>query len=172
MGYNKGVFMKKLLIFFAFVIAFFAGAIGLRLWQVQTVPQYGDYSGQELFDKVNTYRVSKGLSELQLDPKICDNLVERYLAVKNPDSGHAGFKEWLAKEKIKEEGNYSLVGELYITTSQSTDTALEFWTSSPGHRLTLEMAEMTNGCAYAAKGTGVVVMGEKLPEAGANIEKK
>jgi uncharacterized protein YkwD len=164
--------MKRLILFLSFVFVFGAGAVTLRLWQTSTTPTYGDYTGQELFDKVNSYRESKGIPKLELDPMICDNLVERYLAVKDPKSGHAGFKEWVAREEIKENGNYGLVGELYITTSQSPDTALEFWTGSPGHRLTLEMKEMTNGCAYANDGTGVVVMGEKLPTAGSDIEKK
>ena len=164
--------MKKLFLFLAFVFVFCAGAVSLRYWQVKQTPTIGDYSGQELFDRVNSYRESKGVSKLELDPMICDNLVERYLAVKDPNSGHAGFKEWVEKEGIKENGNYGLVGELYITTSQSPDTALEFWASSPGHRLTLEMKEMTNGCAYADNGTGVVVLGEKMIQAGSDIEKK
>lgn len=164
--------MKKLLLFLSFVFVFLAGAVGLRLWQNSQIPQYGNYTGQELFDKVNDYRVSKGLTKLELDPMICDNLVERYLAIKDPNHGHAGFKEWAEKEKIQENGNYGLIGELYITTSKSTDTALEFWKGSPGHRLTLEMKEMTNGCAYAHDGSGVVVMGEKLPTMGSDLQKK
>lgn len=122
------------------------------------------YTGQQLLDEVNHYRESKKLPQLILDPVLCDNLVERYLAIKKPDSGHKGFEEWLKSEGIKtsseDNSRYLTIGELYIKDTSTPSNAIDFWISSPGHKSTLELPELTNGCAYANDGTGVVIMAE------------
>jgi len=122
------------------------------------------YTGQELFDEVNKYREYKNLSKLELDPVLCDNIVERYLAVKNPNSGHKGFKEWLKEEGIMasddDNSKYNLVGELYVNGVSTPSNAINWWLGSPGHKSTLELPSFNKGCAYANDGTGVVIMAE------------
>lgn len=122
------------------------------------------YTGQQLFDEVNSYRESKKLPRLILDPVLCDNLVERYLAISKPDSGHKGFEEWLKSEKIKtsseDNSKYFTIGELYVKGISTPSNAINFWINSPGHKSTLELPELTSGCAYANDGTGVVIMAE------------
>lgn len=137
------------------VLAIIAG--GLLFYGIKTDYKF---TGQELFDEVNKYRSSKGISTLELDPVLCDNLVERWLAVKNPDSGHKGFEEWAIGEGIADNPKYGQISELFITASNPAN-AVNWWVESPGHRSTLEMPSMVYGCAYANDGTGVLIMAEK-----------
>jgi len=122
------------------------------------------YTGQQLFDEVNKYRASKNLIELQLDQKLCDNLVERYLAIKNPNNGHKGFEEWVISEGIKtgpdDNSKYNLIGEMYMKDVSTPQNAINWWLGSPGHKNTLEMDVFDRGCAYANDGTGVVILAE------------
>ena len=119
------------------------------------------FTGQQLFDAINEYRVSVNVQPLALELDLCDNLVERYLAVKEPNTGHKGYEEWLANEGLVVDGKlipkYGLIAELYVTAS-TPDNAINFWVGSPGHRLTLEKPEFNVGCAYALEGTGVVIV--------------
>lgn len=119
------------------------------------------YTGQELFDEVNKYRISKSLPQLELDPILCDNLVERWLAVKNPDSGHKGFEEWAKAEGVQDNPKYGTIGEMYIKDTSTPEGAIAWWVGSPGHKSTLEMKELVYGCSYASEGTGVVIMATK-----------
>jgi len=121
------------------------------------------FTGQELFDAVNEHRKSVGAQELQLDENLCDNLVERWLAIREPGNGHKGFEEWAETEGLVEGGlakNYKLLGELYANGTQ-TYWLIDFWVGSPGHRTTLENPKLNVGCAYASDGTGVVIVAEK-----------
>lgn len=123
------------------------------------------YTGQQLFDEVNKYRISKNLSSLEMDPRLCDNLVERYLAIKEPNSGHKGFEEWVKSEGIMKNENsdddyYQLIGEMYVKDISTPSNAINWWLGSPGHKSTLEMIEFNKGCAYASDGTGVVIMAQ------------
>jgi hypothetical protein len=119
-----------------------------------------NFNGQQLFDEINNYRQSKGINLLELDPILCDNLVDRWLAIKNPDNGHDGFEQWLKNEGIVDNKKYGQIGELYISTVTAKD-AINFWQGSPGHRSTLEMKSLVYGCAYANEGIGVVIVAEK-----------
>ncbi len=118
------------------------------------------YTGQEVFDAINKHRVSKGLNVLMLDPYICDNLVQRYLDITNPDNtyvGHAGFERWAETEGLT--NDYVLV-EVYVSGSPSAEDAVKYWEGSPGHRLALE-GNYEIGCAYASEGISVAVFGRK-----------
>jgi hypothetical protein len=119
------------------------------------------YTGQQLFDAVNEYRANKNLSTVTIDPILCDNLVERYLAIKEPNSGHNGFKEWMAAEGISENPFYLAVAEMYVIDISTPENAIAFWLGSPGHRSTLERPGFNSGCAYANDGTGVIILAEK-----------
>lgn len=118
------------------------------------------YTGQELFQAVNDYRASQNIPRLQLDPALCNNLVERWLAIKNPNNGHAGDEQWLKNEGLLGNSKYGQFGELYITAT-TPENAINWWIGSPGHRTTLEMKSMVYGCAYANDGIGVVEMATK-----------
>lgn len=115
------------------------------------------YTGQQLFDAVNNLRTSKSLTKIELDPSLCNNLVERWIGVRKQDNGHKGLETWLKKENILGNPKYEKIGELYVTAT-TPQNAIAFWESSPGHRTTLEMQEMKYGCAYANDGTGVVIL--------------
>jgi hypothetical protein len=137
-------------------IVFMMGKISnSKIYQKQS------YTGQELFNAVNVYRVSNGVEPLKLELPLCDNLVKRYLKIKNEDNvGHDGFEEWVKGEGIDK--NYAPVGELYIKDTYTTKDAVEWWGSSPGHRLTLLLKDVSMGCAYASEGTGVLIVGEPI----------
>ena len=110
---------------------------------------------------MNSYRSSVNVSELVTDPVICDNLVERYLSIKEPNSGHRGFEEWLAAEGIANNPSYGLIGEIYVKDVSTPNNAIRWWLGSPGHKSTLERPEFNSGCSYANDGTGVVILAEK-----------
>lgn len=117
------------------------------------------YTGQDIFNAVNAERKKNGLNSLVEDPILCDNLVQRYLDLTNPDKqyeGHAGFERWIKKEEIT---GYALA-EIYTKNSGTTDAAIKFWEGSPGHRLAL-LGDYDRGCAYANNGTAVVILGKK-----------
>jgi hypothetical protein len=115
------------------------------------------YNGDDLFKAVNEHRASVGAPILELDPILCDNLVERWIAVKEPNSGHKGFDEWLAGEGIDQNPKYQQVGELYVTAS-TAQNAVAWWLDSPGHKSSLENKDMVWGCTYASEGTGVLMV--------------
>jgi hypothetical protein len=114
------------------------------------------YTGQQLYDAVNKYRVEHGKDEIPLDIVICDNLVARYLKIKSGDVGHEGFEEWIKQEKIDQK--YRQYAEIYIKDIFTIQEAINFWDGSPGHRLTM-LEKLDAGCAYANDGTGVVIFG-------------
>jgi len=120
------------------------------------------YTGEELFAAVNQHRKSIGAQELQLDINLCDNLVDRWIAIRENDA-HRKFEDWATKEGLVEGGvakNFNLLGEMYVTAT-TPDNAIAWWVGSPGHKLTLEKPELNVGCAYASDGTGVVIVAEK-----------
>ena len=121
------------------------------------------YTGQELFDAINTYRKSINVEPLKTDVKLCDNLVERWYDISEPGNGHKGLEEWIVAEGIMNADggskNYTNIGEIY-TKSTTPSNAIEGWVGSPGHRLVLEDQSFNVGCAYAYNGVGVVILGE------------
>lgn len=126
------------------------------------------YTGQDLFDAVNRHRKSIGVSELQMDGNLCDNLVERWMAVREPSNGHKGYEQWAEDEGLTKDGvavepykASSGITELYILNATTTDWAISAWVGSPGHRTILEKSELNVGCGYAHDGTGVIIMAEK-----------
>jgi hypothetical protein len=126
------------------------------------------YTGQELFNAVNTHRKSVGVQELQLDESLCDNLIERWLAIREPNAGHKGFETWAEGEGLTKDGAavapYSTktgITELFIQNATTPDWAISAWVGSPGHRVILEKPELNVGCAYANEGDGVLIVSEK-----------
>jgi ribosomal protein L40E len=126
------------------------------------------YTGQELFDAVNEHRQSINVQRLELDPALCDNLVERWQAIRNPGNAHKGFEEWVVSEGLgNEDGSLKApydgghgIAELYASGTQ-TYWLIDFWTGSPGHKSSLENPNFNVGCAYASDGTGVLIMAQK-----------
>lgn len=125
------------------------------------------YTGQELFDAINEHREGVGVKKLEIDSKLCDNLVERWFAIREPGNGHKGFEEWAISEGIivdgvmiepydKEVG----MAELYANGTQ-TYWLIDFWTGSPGHKAALENPNYNVGCSYASDGTGVIIMAKR-----------
>lgn len=142
----------------AFLGILFLAAVAFVIYTIRNVDY--KYTGEDLFEAVNAHREIVGVQKLELDPILCDNLVERYLAIKEPNNGHKGFTEWLTDEGINKNPKYGQIGELYITAS-TPENAISWWMGSPGHKSTLEMSTLKYGCAYASEGTGVVVVAEE-----------
>ncbi len=138
------------------------GVIGFGLLTYMVFNVDNKYTGQEMFDAINEYRASIGVQQLELDPVLCDNLVARYLSIKNGGKGHDGFEEWVKGEGIDKNPKYGRIGEMYATATQ-TYWAIDWWKGSPGHRDTLEMPSMKYGCSYALDGFSVTVMAEPNP---------
>lgn len=149
--------LKLLLLIFFVSVTILSAKVGFRLGQ-QEIPNNHVFTGQEFFDAINNYRELNGLKEIELYTPLCSGLVERWQVLKDPDTfGHQGFDEWLAKTDPEV--------KLYVSevsSSGSENDTLDFvindLISSPGHRLAIEDPEATLGCAYAAQGTGVLVI--------------
>ena len=125
---------------------------------VQTTP---NYTGQEIQDAVNAYRVKVGLKELKIDSDLCNNLYDRYAKMLSEDAlttGHPGFDEW-ADQKIKDYG-YTLVGEVF-SPDLTTEKVMTGWENSPGHNAAITNPKYTGVCTYAGERGVVVVMGAK-----------
>lgn len=116
-------------------------------------------TGQEVFTAVNNYRTSKGYKQVKLDPRICDNLVQRYDDIVNPANkyiGHAGFEKWATTEGLNRD--YQLA-EVYAMGVKSGTEATRFWESSPGHYSAL-IGDYDLGCSYANKGVAIMIFGK------------
>lgn len=153
----KRVFLGMGVLAFGLFAFFFA----FRQANLNTYRRDQDYTGQEVFDAINQYRQKNNLKPITLDQNLCDNLVQRYLDLTNPDNtyaGHVGFERWAKNEGLA--GGWELA-ELYIKDAYTVKNAIEFWDSSPGHRLSLQ-GNYASGCAYADKGTAVVVLGNSV----------
>lgn len=127
--------------------------------QAATIPTF---TGQDVFDAVNKYRVANGSPEVTLDPVFCNNLAQRYYDLKSGVSegvAHKSFEEWV-KKYIFPIGNYS-VSEDYAW-GKTTDDVIKAWDSSPGHRLSILDKSSIIGCSYAAEGHAVIELGHKV----------
>lgn len=118
----------------------------------------GAYSGQELFDEINNFRVENGKTTVNLDVNLCDNLVSRYQVISQGKGSHEGFENWAEKEGLTDK--YSLA-EMYIVDSETPRQAIESWNDSPGHRLVL-LGDYKYGCSYASNGNAVIIFGNKV----------
>lgn len=159
-----GISIKKVILV---VVLLFAGAFAVffgfsqanrGLYKTPT----GNFTGQQTFDAVNEYRQKNGLKPLALNMYFCDDLVQRYLDLTNPDAtyaGHAGFERWIEKNKESFAG-IAPIAELYMKNTTSPQAAIDWWNGSPSHRLVL-LGDFNVGCAYADKGTAVVMVGKK-----------
>lgn len=156
--------MKKLGKILLIIFAIF-GILGIAVFGLLTYFVFqvdNKYTGQEMFDAINEYRASVNVQQLELDSGLCDNLVSRYLDIKEKGEGHKGFSEWLTEEGIKDNPKYGAIGEMYVAAT-TPQNGIEWWKGSPGHRKTLEMPTMKYGCAYANEGLAVVIMAEPSP---------
>jgi len=152
--------IKHNLVLGGFIIfSTFSFLFGFR--QGQLINFVGNFTGQELLTAVNKIRVEKGINEITLDHLLCDNLVQRYLDITNPDNeyaGHIGFERWATNEGLDK--NYYLA-ELYIKNSENAERAINFWLGSPGHSTELLSKNYDVGCTYADKGSGVLILGKR-----------
>jgi hypothetical protein len=167
---NRSVFNKKINVknVLTKVLVILIFGIGLW-WQIEYDPALAklmaykapkkDFSGMELFTSINSYRKSIGAQELVLDETLCSNLVERWLAVKNPENGHKGLIEWWNDKKLSVDP-YGNINELYATAN-TANRVIELWTESPGHKLSLDDIKSNVGCTYASEGTGVLIIAER-----------
>lgn len=151
-------FIFGIFVFIGFGLFSFGFAI-----KQQNISSYStaEFTGDDIFRAVNEERVKNGKVALTIDPVLCDNLVQRYLDIKNPDNefvGHAGFERWLKQEGIDKQG-YALA-EIYNSGSQTPQDAIDFWNSSPGHKSAM-LGDYIFGCAYANEGISIVILGKK-----------
>lgn len=148
-----------------FVLFLFFGAFSFLFGMRQAnVGKYAEeinvvVTGEEILDAINIYRTSQRLSKIELDSRLCDNLVQRYLDITNPDNkyiGHAGFEKWYKEQGLED---YELA-EIYVSGIRSGAEAINFWVGSPGHKSAL-VGNYKLGCAYANRGIAVTVLGNK-----------
>lgn len=119
------------------------------------------YTGQEVLDSINQYRQEKELSKLEIDPDLCNNLIDRYLSLIGESSqteGHPGFDAWATVKT--EQQNFELVGEVW-SPAPTLELVMRDWKGSPGHNAAITRPEYNRGCTYAGEHGVVLVMGQK-----------
>lgn len=127
-----------------------------------------NFTGQEFLESINEYRRENNLQELRIEPKLCNNLTERWLAIKNPDNGHKGLNEWLesnylVKDDSLIDSSFSAefgISEINVIGAADTKEAIKALISSPGHKLILDNPKYNVICTYAAQGTAVAEIAE------------
>lgn len=125
--------------------------------QLPEVTNLRNFTGQDVFDRVNQYRKDNGVVELKLDDRLCNNLAQRYFDIKQgleENVAHAKLDEWV-KNNIPD--NF-VVGEDFAY-GNTTDDLIKAWDGSPGHRLSLLNKKYVYGCSYASDGYGIMILG-------------
>ena len=119
----------------------------------------GGYTAFDVLRVVNEYRKNNGINELRLSEELCDNIVSRWKAIKEGKQ-HEGFVEWVEREGIQVNYDYKDLVELYII-ADSPKAALDFWLSSPSHKLQIENEKWQDVCVYSNEKITVMIMGYK-----------
>lgn len=117
----------------------------------------GAYTGAEVFAAVNEHRQQLGLQTVKMDEQLCDNLVERWQAVKTGNQ-HQGFDEFIKTEHKGQ--TWKEFAEMYFI-GPSPKAAIAFWEQSPGHKSVLEGTRWTSACSYANEGAAVMLFSYK-----------
>lgn len=81
-----------------------------------------------LYEKINQYRVSQGLTPLRFDPSMCEFAKTRLSQI-HTDWSH---NQWLAG--VKNAYYYQYAGENLARGQQSEDQTLQDWIGSPTHK--------------------------------------
>ncbi len=128
--------------------------------------------GQHIWDAVNVYRKENGVSELQQNELLCNNLVARWKQF-NEENNHDGFEPWLKEYVYPFDTSHKLksVAEDYVGGIKTAAGAIVKWKESPGHNLSLLDPKYNIGCAYAGTipgtggidtdyGTAIIILGE------------
>lgn len=119
------------------------------------------FTGEDLWQAVNTYRSEHGVGELQLHPDLCQMSSHRLgelLELKKLDN-HAGFEKYFEKKSVADMG-LSNVAENLASGYASAEEIVDGWDSSPPHR-TFLLADNSYiyGCTSANLGFGVLIGG-------------
>lgn len=115
------------------------------------------FTGQDVFDRVNKYRVDNGVKELKLDDRLCNNISQRYFDVKqgvDENIAHKGFDDWVKKYVPS---NFAVAED--VASGQTVDDLIKSWDGSPSHRLSLLNKKYVYGCAYGFEGWGIMILG-------------
>jgi uncharacterized protein YkwD len=156
MSFGRSAFYVGIVIFAACAFLF-----GIRQANVGSYRQEANVvTGEEVFNAVNLYRKENNLKQVVLENRLCDNLIQRWLDMKNPDNkyvGHAGFEKWIEKEGLND---YNL-SEVYVTNIGSGADAVKFWETSPGHNSAI-LGDYEYACSYANEHSAVMVFGNKI----------
>lgn len=121
-----------------------------------TIPAF---TGQDVWDEVNNYRMENHLREVKLDDMYCNNLAQRLLDInKGLDDGtaHAKFDEWVHKNIPQ---NYYVAEDW--GKGNTVQEVMDSWVGSPGHRLSLLDPKIEIGCSYSDGKTAVIELGYK-----------
>lgn len=117
------------------------------------------FTGQDVWDAVNKYRVENNLKEVMLDDRYCNNLAQRWMDInKGLDEGtaHAKFEEWVHK---------NIPQDYYVAEDWAVGTTvqeiMDSWVGSPGHRLSLLDPKIEFGCSYVNANSVVIELGYK-----------
>lgn len=112
------------------------------------------FDSQDVWREVNAYRVSKGIAPMEVYPRLCDNLVARYNAIRQ-SHGHDGFQEFIDQQQARGILDSATYYEVFASGTSAHDT-VEAWTGSMGHEIAI--TTHTKGCAYSLHGLSIILM--------------
>lgn len=118
-----------------------------------------EYTGEDVFNKVNEYRRSSNVGEISLDPNLCylaSFRLSQLLNLGKLDS-HKGFIDFDPANKFK----YEQVGEDLAYGYRTAKEVVDAWVKSPGHNLILKDPVNTIGCVAANRGFSVLIAGRE-----------
>ncbi|PIT98180.1 MAG: hypothetical protein COT71_02080 [Candidatus Andersenbacteria bacterium CG10_big_fil_rev_8_21_14_0_10_54_11] len=109
------------------------------------------FTGVDMWEAINEYRVDKGLKPFTLDEVLCHNMVKRFeqLQQRLTETGttnHDGLEE------------YEHVTHELIAGGEAPQQVIKLWEESPGHQLAITSQELTNGCVYAQGGNALLFL--------------
>lgn len=131
--------------------------------QTQTSSKNLDWTGPELFEKVNEYRKKFGVNPLGLNDDLCSIASARVhqLLDRGYNDGHKGFEEMYQN---KDNSYYRYfekynISEFLVYSDEDPDDAVKQWENTLTHKTLLTGGQYTIGCSSAFSGIGVAIAG-------------
>ncbi|MBI4029389.1 MAG: hypothetical protein HY376_03410 [Candidatus Blackburnbacteria bacterium] len=126
----------------SFLFGLRQGSLGMKTTQ---------FSSQDLWEAVNTYRTQNGVKTLTLSQEICFGISDRWKAISNNlinnRPGHEGGENFLQTQRSKGLLTNVEIIELF-TEANTPQEALTWWNNSPSHRLGLLDPQVNAGCTF------------------------
>lgn len=120
------------------------------------------YTGEELWQAVNKYRIEHGVPPLSFHPDLCQLSSRRLgeLLERGSLDNHAGFEKYFDEHSLEDFDNLSVVAENLAYGYPTAWESVMGWDSSPPHRQFLLVdGSFKYGCTSANRTFAVLIAG-------------